>query len=37
VIGNSLDHLIGSWSDRERRDFEQRIEPLEQIDKSFWK
>jgi len=37
VVGNSLDHLIGTWSDRERRDFEKSIEPLEQVDASFWK
>ena len=37
VVGNSLDHLIGKWSSEEEREFLQSIEPLEQIDRSFWK
>ncbi len=37
TVGNSLDHLIGKWSSEEEREFLQSIEPLEQIDRSFWK
>ena len=37
VVGDSLDHLIGKWSAEEEREFLEGIEPLEQIDRSFWK
>ncbi len=37
VIGHSLDHLIGKWSAAEAEEFLKSIEPLEQIDRSFWK
>ena len=37
IVGNSLDHLIGKWSSEEEREFMRSIEPLEQIDRSFWK
>ncbi len=37
TIGNSLDHLIGKWSSEQEREFLRSIEPLEQIDRSFWK
>ncbi len=37
VIGGSLDHLIGTWSAKEAKDLLKSIEPLEQIDRSFWK
>jgi hypothetical protein len=37
VVGDSLDHLIGKWSEDESRAFLKSIEPLEQIDRSFWK
>ncbi len=37
VIGRSLDHLIGKWSAAEAQEFLRSIEPLEQIDRSFWK
>lgn len=36
-VGDSLDHLIGKWSAEEEKDFLRGIEPLEQIDRSFWK
>jgi hypothetical protein len=36
VVGESLDHLIGKWSDKEAKDFLKSIEPLEQIDRTFW-
>ena len=37
VVGDSLDHLIGKWSPEEAKEFLKVIEPLEQIDRSFWK
>jgi hypothetical protein len=37
VVGDSLDYLIGKWSAREEKEFLKGIEPLEQIDRSFWK
>jgi hypothetical protein len=37
VVGNSLDHLIGKWSDEEAKAFLKSIAPLEQVDRSFWK
>ncbi len=37
VVGSSLDHLIGKWSDEESEKFLKSIEPLEQIDRTFWK
>jgi hypothetical protein len=37
IVGDSLDHLIGKWSAEDEREFLRGIEPLEQIDRSFWK
>ena len=37
VVGDSLDHLIGKWSEEESSAFLKSIAPLEQIDPSFWK
>jgi hypothetical protein len=37
VVGDSLDHLIGSWSKEETRELLRSIQPLEQIDRSFRK
>jgi hypothetical protein len=37
VVGDSLDSLIGKWSEEESRAFLKSIEPLEQIDRSIWK
>ena len=37
VVGDSLDHLIGTWSSKQARQFLKSIAPLEQIDRSFWK
>lgn len=37
TVGDSLDHLIGKWSAEEEKEFLRSIEPLEQIDRSFWK
>ncbi|HEY8924839.1 MAG TPA: hypothetical protein VIU64_10700 [Polyangia bacterium] len=35
-IGGALDHLIGTWSDREAESFLKSIEPCEQIDPELW-
>lgn len=37
VVGNSLDHLIGSWSKAEEREFRRAIGRLEEIDPSLWR
>jgi hypothetical protein len=37
VVGDSLDHLIGQWSEDESKAFLESIAPLEKIDRSFWK
>ncbi len=37
TVGDSLDHLIGTWSQEDSDEFLQSIEPVEQIDPSFWK
>lgn len=35
-IGASLDHLAGSWSDREAEAFLESLEVFETIDESLW-
>ncbi len=35
-VGNTLDHLIGAWSQEEEETFLQTLAPLDQIDKTFW-
>lgn len=37
VVGGSLDHLIGKWSDEESEKFLKSIGPLEQTDRAIWK
>jgi hypothetical protein len=37
VVGDSLDFLIGKWSEKESQAFLKSISPLDQIDCSFWK
>ena len=37
VVGDSLNALIGKWSEEESKAFLESIAPLEQIDRSFWK
>lgn len=34
---HDLDHLAGSWSTKEEKDFKETIQPLEKIDKELWK
>lgn len=36
VVGNSLDHLIGSWSREEAAEFLKAVEVFEEIDESLW-
>jgi hypothetical protein len=36
VVGDSLDHLIGSWSRSEEGEFLRAISGLEEIDPSLW-
>ncbi len=36
AVGDSLDHLIGSWSEEEEADFLKAINGLEEIDPSLW-
>jgi len=35
-IGGALDHLIGTWSEREAESFLKSIESCEQIDPELW-
>jgi hypothetical protein len=37
VVGDSLDHLIGSWSKTEAGEFLRTISELEEIDQSLWR
>lgn len=36
VVGSSLDHLIGTWSDAEAEEFERAVLDFEAIDESMW-
>jgi hypothetical protein len=36
LIGHSLDHLIGTWTDDEARKFLESIQSCEQIDADLW-
>jgi hypothetical protein len=37
VIGNGLDHLIGTWDETEAKQFTASIRSCEQIDRELWK
>lgn len=37
TVGDSLDHLIGSWSETEEAEFLRAICDLEEIDPSLWR
>jgi hypothetical protein len=37
VVGHSLDHLIGSWSEKEEQEFLETISGLEDIDPALWR
>ena len=36
LVGSSLDHLIGSWSNEEAAELDQALEDLEAIDEAAW-
>lgn len=36
VVGDSLDHLIGTWSRAQEEEFLESLAPFETIDDSFW-
>ncbi len=36
VVGDSLDHLIGTWSEDDAAEFTAAVASCEQIDESFW-
>lgn len=37
VIGSSLDHLIGTWSEKEEKDFLEAIKAFERVDEDLWR
>ena len=37
VIGTSLDHLIGTWTDREAAEMSRALEDVSKIDEAMWK
>lgn len=37
VVGDSLDHLIGSWSRSEEAEFSRPLSDLEEIDPALWR
>jgi hypothetical protein len=37
TVGGSLDHLIGTWSQRQAEEFLDSIRSCEQIDGDFWR
>ena len=37
VEHNDLDHLVGTWSEKEYRAFQKKIAEFEKIDENVWK
>lgn len=37
VIYNDLDHLAGTWSEKDYDEFQKRIEDFEKIDENLWR
>ncbi len=37
VVGSSLDHMIGTWTEKEAKEIEQAGADFEEIDESMWK
>ena len=37
VIGDTLDHLIGKWSEGQEKEFLRAVESLERVDEDMWK
>jgi len=36
MVGDSLDHLIGTWTTKEAREFDDAVDDLSQVDPSMW-
>jgi hypothetical protein len=36
VVGDSLDHLIGKWSEEEEKALLETIQAFEQVDETLW-
>lgn len=36
IVGDSLDQIIGTWSEEEEKDFLNTVQVFEQIDESLW-
>ncbi len=37
VVYNDLDHLAGTWSDKDYKAFQKKTEDFEKIDAAIWK
>lgn len=37
VVYNDLDHLAGTWNDKEYKEFQKRIKDFEVIDENMWR
>lgn len=37
VVYNDLDHLAGTWDEKEYKEFQKRIKDFERIDETMWK
>ena len=37
IVHNDLDFLAGTWSDRDYKEFQKKIEDFEKIDETAWK
>ncbi len=35
-VFHDLDHLAGTWSDKDRKVFDENIKPFETIDRELW-
>ena len=36
-IYHDLDHLAGTWSEKDLKEFQKNVEDLEKVDKKLWK
>ena len=36
-IYHDLDHLAGTWSEKDFKEFQKNVEDLEKVDKELWK
>ncbi|MBN1944700.1 MAG: hypothetical protein JW797_03445 [Bradymonadales bacterium] len=37
TVGKALDHLLGTWTESEEREFLAAIDACEQVDEEMWK